>query len=177
MIEIIATQKVLIGFPLAAMLCDDETGHNFQRFGGTRERPRIDLFAAHGLFTGSRGRSGGNRSLGIWFSIGPRRSAAGRRWVSGHFAVPSPFLCRHRLSPEVFILAAVWRVDFDLGKPGGSHALRRGRRCHGHQIDQYKPRNAQRSTHRPLPATTVRTNESHRDVWQAMLQTNGERRI
>src|SRR3569833_1647800 len=152
------------------MLRDDETWHNFQRFGGTRERPRIDLLTAHGLFTRSRGRSGGNRPLSAWCSKRPRRNTVGGHGVSGCCATRSPLLYRHWLSLDMSILTAMRCVDLELRKPGWHHALRRGRRCNGHQIDQHQSGNAQRSTHRSTPAATIKTNESHRDARQAMLQ-------
>jgi len=45
-VEIEAAQKILVGLAVAAVLGDDQAGHDFQRFRGPRKRPRIDVRAA-----------------------------------------------------------------------------------------------------------------------------------
>ena len=61
-VEIIAAQKILVGFALAAVLGHDQAGNRFEDFSGPRHRRRIDLGARYGhLARHARGR---NRSLG-----------------------------------------------------------------------------------------------------------------
>ena len=43
MIEIEAAQVLLIGFPFAAMLTDDESGDGFQQFPGAHQRPILQF--------------------------------------------------------------------------------------------------------------------------------------
>ena len=46
-IEIVAAQKILVGFALAAVLGHDQAGHRFQYFPRTRHRTRVEFFAGH----------------------------------------------------------------------------------------------------------------------------------
>ena len=45
-VEIEAAQEILVGLAVAAVLGDDQAGHDFERFGGPGKWPRIDLFTA-----------------------------------------------------------------------------------------------------------------------------------
>ncbi len=47
MIEIEAAQEVLVRFPIAAVLRDDEAGHDFEQFTGAQHRPQVKLFRGH----------------------------------------------------------------------------------------------------------------------------------
>lgn len=53
-VEIDAAQKVLVRFAFAAMLRDHQTGDDLKGFGGPREGPCVDLFAAD-VFLAGRG--------------------------------------------------------------------------------------------------------------------------
>ena len=46
-IEIIAAQKILVGFALAAVLRHDQAGHRLQYFPRARHRTRVEFFAGH----------------------------------------------------------------------------------------------------------------------------------
>ncbi len=52
MIEIIAAQEILIGFALAAVLRDDQSGHGLQKFSGAAHWARIQLLAGHAGLAG-----------------------------------------------------------------------------------------------------------------------------
>ena len=58
-VEIIAAQKILVGFAVAGMLGDDQAGHGFQHFARPRHRPRVELFAGRGGLARHGGRRGG----------------------------------------------------------------------------------------------------------------------
>ena len=61
MVEIEAAQEILVGLAIAAVLCGDEAGHDFEHFGRTRQRTILDLLA---------GDEPGGRGVGLRQRVG-----------------------------------------------------------------------------------------------------------
>ena len=51
-IEIDAAQKVLVGFPAARVLCDNDAGHGFKDFAGTQNGAMLQLLRADCAMSG-----------------------------------------------------------------------------------------------------------------------------
>ena len=57
-VEVEATQEILVGFALAGVLGDDQAGHDFQRLADPREGNGVDLRAADTHGAGGGGLQG-----------------------------------------------------------------------------------------------------------------------
>jgi hypothetical protein len=58
-VEIVTTQEVLVGFALAAVLRDDQSGRRLKDFARARHGPRIDLGSRNRDLAGQTWREGG----------------------------------------------------------------------------------------------------------------------
>ncbi len=85
-VEIEAAQEILVGLAVAAVLGDDQAGHDFKRFGGPGKRPRVDIRAADIFLACRRDRCCRRRSACCGRS---GHSACGRRWASDRGAIRS----------------------------------------------------------------------------------------
>ncbi len=91
-IEIEAPQVVLIGFPLAAVLADDDAGHGFEYLAGPHDGPRLELPRGNGALTrGLRNTHQVLRRIGDVRKIGERVLAG-----DGHIGVQRQ--TQHRVS-------------------------------------------------------------------------------
>ena len=148
-VQIKAAQKILVGFALAAVLGDDQPGHDLERFGGARKRPGIDLGARDILFARGcqRGLRDGRGSRGGIAAAG----SSGRR---DRAAAGSPASLGAGLRLAGRLLARLRRHHFDRGKPGRTRrgeVLCAGLGCCGRQAQKQPYPRTRKAMHRTTP--------------------------
>ena len=96
-VEIVAAQKILVGFALAGVLGHDQAGHGFQHFARPRHRTRVELFAGDGHLARHAGRAGRTRSRYSARRTPTGLAAGAQRWTQRRVAPPTA-ACAMRVS-------------------------------------------------------------------------------